>query len=85
MVGIELLSGQEGIEVRAIDDSMTVRAEGTVVSPEPQFWDCVRVTPESGATEMQFEIRAGGRDYVRSMPVRTLAQEGLASCPVRRD
>lgn len=85
MVGVQLLSGQSGIEIRAIDDSMTVHADGTEVLPEPMFWDCVQVTPAADATEMRFEIHAGGRDYVRTLAVHTLAEDGLEACPAPRD
>jgi hypothetical protein len=85
MVGVQLLSGQSGIEIRAIDDSMTVHADGTEVLPEPMFWDCVQVTPAADAREMRFEVHAGGRDHVRTIEVHTLAEDGLTACPARRD
>lgn len=84
MVGVRLLSGQD-IEVRAIDDSMTVRVAGVSMQPEPAFWDCVVVTVPETPGELAFEIHAGGRDFVRTMPVRTLEDDGLSACPARAD
>ncbi len=84
MVGVRLLSGQD-IEVRAIDDSMTVRVAGVSMQPEPAFWDCVVVTVPETPGELAFEIHAGGRDFVRTMQVRTLEDDGLSECPARAD
>lgn len=85
MVGVRLLSGQDAIEVRAIDDSMTVRVAGVLVEPEPAFWDCVVVTVPETPGDLAFEIHAGGRDFVRTMEVRSLDDDGLSACPARAD
>lgn len=80
-VGVRLLSGADERAERAIDDSMTVVVAGVPVSAEPEFWDSVVVTVPDGVDELAFEIRAGGRDFVRTLPVRSLATDGLTVCP----
>ncbi|MFN7697774.1 MAG: hypothetical protein ACK6CU_13850 [Deltaproteobacteria bacterium] len=84
-IGVRLLSGQNGIEVRAIDDSMTVRIAGVSVEPEPTLWDCVLVAVPEAPEELSLEIHAGGRDFVRTIPVRTLEDDGLRECPASVD
>jgi hypothetical protein len=40
---------------------------------------------EPPARRLPFEIHAGGRDYVRTLAVHTLAEDDLTACPARRD
>ncbi len=77
LVGVELLSEADE---RLIDDRMTIASdEGASISRAR--WDLVRVTPADGASEVRFTIHAGGRDFERSVPIQTLADEGLTVCP----
>lgn len=86
MVGVRLLANNGSDELRAFDQSVQIRVDDGTVSDEPQFWDCFLYDVPAERTEVTFYVDAVGETYVRTMPVRTLEEEGLTECPpVRRD
>ncbi len=86
MIGVRLYGDDQGTPVRGFDEDMSVRAGTQSLAPEVRLWDCFTYTPGADAGEATFTVHAGGRDHVRAMPVRTLREEGLTSCPpTRRD
>lgn len=78
LVGVQLLSAADE---RVIDDRMAIASDESATITRAS-WDVVRVTPSESAREVRFTIHAAGRDFERTLAVRTLADDGLASCPV---
>lgn len=85
MVGVRLMANNGTTRVRGFDEGMRVRADGTDLEEEPFFWDCVVYPIPAGATEVAFDVDVAGRSFRRTMPVSSLADDGLAECPAARD
>jgi hypothetical protein len=85
MLGVRLVARNGDIRVRAIDQAITMRADGEV-SPEPAFWDCFLYTVPEGRAEVVVEVDTAGQTFSRTLSVQTLAEAGVAACPpVARD
>lgn len=85
MVGVRLMANDGAREIRAFDQSVTIRAEGGV-EEEARFWDCVLYQVPEGHAEITFEVEVTGQTLTRTLPVQSLESDGLTECPpVMRD
>ena len=86
MVGVRLLANNGTDELRAFDQSVSIRVDDGTVNDEPQFWDCFLYEVPEGRAEITFYVDAVGETFTRTMSVSTLEEQGLTECPpVRRD
>jgi hypothetical protein len=78
-ISIELVGADAAGEVRLIDDGLRVSADGVELALDG--YDSATFVPAADASSVTFEIAAAGRRYVRSLPLRSLAEAGLTACP----
>jgi hypothetical protein len=83
LLAVRLLAKGGGDELRAFDQSVQLRAEGTVRA-ETNFWDCFAYRAPEGRVEVEVEVVAGGKTFTKALEVRTLAEVELKTCPERR-
>lgn len=75
LVGVQLLS--EGR--RAFDQSLVITAAGEVL--DEQMWDCVGYEASEGTSEATFEVFFANQTYAFTMPVRSLDEANMTTCP----
>jgi|GEM_PF-5368512 hypothetical protein len=78
-VSIELVGAGAAGEVRLVDDALRASLGDTELALDG--FDVLTFMPPAGATSVELTIRAGGQRYVRSLPVRSLAEAGVTACP----
>lgn len=78
-VSIELIAAGPSGELRAIDDGLRASVGGVELALDP--FDLVTFMPPADASSVELEVTAGGRRYVRSLPLRSLRDAGLPDCP----
>jgi hypothetical protein len=83
LLAVRLVATNGTREIRGFDQSLSLRAEGSV-SAEPQFWDCFRYAVPEGKAEVEIEVEAASRVFTKTVEVRTLADVELSACPEMR-
>ena len=69
LLGIRLIADDGGRELRAIDQDVTLEAEGEI-QPENMYWDCFTYVVPEDVDEMTFTIVAAGQVHTRTLEVR---------------
>lgn len=80
LLAVRLVATNGTREIRGFDQSLRMRAEGSV-SAEPQFWDCFRYAVPEGKAEVEIEVEAASRVFTKVVEVKTMADLELSACP----
>jgi hypothetical protein len=82
MIGVRLMATDGVTRLRAFDAEVQVTAVGGV-RPDVAVWDCFRYDVPADATEVTFEVTAGGRTFELEVEVVPVGDPAL--CPTLSD
>ncbi len=81
MLGVQLIVDREGTAVRAIDQNVSMVADGVALGLEAGLWDCFLHTVPEDATSVTYEVIVGEKSFFATLQTRTLSEAGLQTCP----